>query len=363
MPTKVIRRKREVTLARVQIDRKVYQKTFPGHGRQAWRDAVSWENENKKKLQQFGPTGLKLCEWEDLYLRHSEAEHVSKHFDGHRRSFRYASEYLDMTKEVRAIDEPAAKRLLDDIAREKGSGVSNRTRKSLHTAWKYGCQYIEYFPKDIGNPFANIPHYKTEQQLRYVPGVSDFWRVVNAADDFQDRVLLLTFLFTAGRRGEIFGLQWEDIDFRRNMIRLWTRKRDRGREYDLLPLVGELKRELLAHWENRAFPNQPYVFVVTKALRTIPREKSRIGQPFVSRQKFLESLCKRAKVKPFGYHAIRHLTASMLWQNGETLDTIQSVLRHKAATTTNRYIRSLGLESARRGLEGLGESRGELFPL
>jgi len=56
-------------------------------------------------------------------------------------------------------------------------------------------------------------------------------------------------------------------------------------------------------------------------------------------------------VKPFGFHAIRHLTASILYHKGYEVSVIQSILRHKSPTTTNRYLRSLGLEATRDALE------------
>jgi integrase len=57
------------------------------------------------------------------------------------------------------------------------------------------------------------------------------------------------------------------------------------------------------------------------------------------------------RAEPFGFHAIRHLTASILFAAGEPLWKIQGILRHKNPTTTERYLRTLGLESARDAME------------
>jgi len=70
------------------------------------------------------------------------------------------------------------------------------------------------------------------------------------------------------------------------------------------------------------------------------------GKPFKVRQHFMEKLCKRSGVKPFGFHGIRHLTASILYYKGYDVSVIQSILRHKSPTTINRYLRKLGLEEA-----------------
>jgi integrase len=65
----------------------------------------------------------------------------------------------------------------------------------------------------------------------------------------------------------------------------------------------------------------------------------------------MKRLCKKAGVKPFGFHAIRHLTASILYRKGYSVAHIQGVLRHQNPNTTSRYLKSLGLEQVREALE------------
>lgn len=78
------------------------------------------------------------------------------------------------------------------------------------------------------------------KKSRYVPPEKDFWKLYNSVSD-PDKVVLLTFLHTAGRAKEIFTLKWDDIDFENKSVRLWTRKRDGGNyESDWVPMVNEL---------------------------------------------------------------------------------------------------------------------------
>lgn len=156
------------------------------------------------------------------------------------------------------------------------------------------------------------------------------------AESFQDEVLLIAFLHLAARRNEIFNLRREDVDFQNSQARLYTRKRKDGSlEFDWLPLTGKLEklleRHLSTHESEWVFPN--------------PKN----GIPYIARFKWLPRLCKRAQVKPFGIHGIRHLSASILVQNGITLIDIQTILRHKNITTTQRYIHRL--ESVRTAME------------
>ena len=67
----------------------------------------------------------------------------------------------------------------------------------------------------------------------------------------------------------------------------------------------------------------------------------------------MRRLCDQVKVKRFGFHAIRHLSVSILYNLGYEVAVIQAILRHKSANTTDRYLRSIGLEKVREALEDL----------
>ena len=72
-------------------------------------------------------------------------------------------------------------------------------------------------------------------------------------------------------------------------------------------------------------------------------------------------LCGRAKVKRFGFHAIRHLSASILYSLGYEVAAIQAILRHKSPNTTERYLKSIGLERVREALEDLSREKGKVL--
>ena len=99
-------------------------------------------------------------------------------------------------------------------------------------------------------------------------------------------------------------------------------------EYDWLPLTGELYQEL-ADWKEEQGGGE-FVF---------PNPET--GRPWFERGKWMRRLCRKAGVKPFGIHAIRHLTASILADSGEPIAKIQRILRHKRQATTERYLHQL----------------------
>ena len=62
----------------------------------------------------------------------------------------------------------------------------------------------------------------------------------------------------------------------------------------------------------------------------------------------MEKLCKKAGVKKFGFHAIRHHVAMILEDSGKaTLREIQKMLRHQHPTTTDNYLKGLSPEMKR----------------
>ena len=81
-----------------------------------------------------------------------------------------------------------------------------------------------------------------------------------------------------------------------------------------------------------------------------------LGEPFQQRSKLMGTLSKRAGVKPFGFHAIRHCSAAVTFK-AMGLNGAQIFLGHSRATTTDRYVRSAGLYGSQDGiLEALGQS-------
>lgn len=239
--------------------------------------------------------------------------------------------------------------------------AANKDRKNLSAGWSWGRKYLPGFPTEQ-NPFMAVERFPEKRKPRYVPPEEDFWKVYTVSKG-QDRIMLLSFLHLAARRGELFNLTWQDVDFSNSRVRLWTNKREGGnREADWLPMTSELRQALLEWWQQRlkqTTPDKEHVFV---CLDQSPANNEYYGLPFRSRQHLMKRLCKRAKATAFGFHAIRHLTASILYRKGYSSAHIQAVLRHRNPNTTTRYLRSLGLEQVREALEEGLKLPAEIIP-
>jgi len=225
---------------------------------------------------------------------------------------------------------------------DRSGYAANKDRKNLAAAWAWGIDYLEGFPQT--NPFKLVRKFPECREPRYVPPEADFWATVDAATG-QDKVILLTMLYLAARKGEVYRLTWADVDFSRRQVRLTTRKRQDGSmEEEWVPMVDELFDALLSH---RQTASNEWVFIQNRGRF--------VGKPFTENRDFPQDICHVAKVKPFGCHAIRHLTASILAQADVPMVVIQGILRHKKLSTTERYVRRM--ETVRPYLQVLSGGR------
>ncbi|MCB2168160.1 MAG: site-specific integrase [Deltaproteobacteria bacterium] len=295
-----------------------------------------------------------LGDWAQAYLDVAKVRFSTKTYKEKASMFK---RFLGLMDAAMPVSELKPAHVLDYIIKQKeersGYGA-NKDRKNLVAAWNWGMKYMDpVLPAPNPCLVERMPEIR---QPRYVPAEEDFWKIYSVAEG-QDKVMLLAFLHLAARRGEIFRLTWADVDFGASRIRLWTRKRQDGTfEYDWLPMTKDLRRSLRWWWEYRPIKDHTHVFL---CLNEHPGQKENFGHPFVSNQKFMRRICKAAGVKNFGFHAIRHLTASILYHHGEPLAHIQAILRHRSPTTTERYLKSIGLERVREALESLSNKSGK----
>ena len=128
-------------------------------------------------------------------------------------------------------------------------------------------------------------------------------------------------LFTGMRRGELFKLQWQDLDFERGFIHI---RGPKGGVDQKIPL-NQTARELL---EAHPRTGSPYVFPGRGGNRRTDINKQ------MTRIKDAAGLPKDFRA----LHGLRHVYASMLASSGKVdLYTLQKLLTHKSAAMTQRY--------------------------
>jgi integrase len=162
----------------------------------------------------------------------------------------------------------------------------------------------------------------------------DYGRLVDAAGRIDRRTLLIVLLGgDAGlRRGEMIGLRWADVDFRRRQLKVeqavWgtvtdAPKSGRGR---IIPMTDALARALHEHRHLRGEHvlyaddgRQPQAYQVRKWLKAAQR-----------RAGFAKATG--------GTHVLRHTFCSHLAMRGAPAKAIQELAGHESLTTTMRYM-------------------------
>jgi integrase len=202
-----------------------------------------------------------------------------------------------------------------------GNKAANRDLRDLKALYNWAINH-DYL---VNNPCKGIERYPEDSAPPYVPPAEDIDKVILAAQpDEMDLILVL--YHTLGRIGEVLRMTWEDVNLEQRWVRLWTRKRKGGElQRDNLPM-GDVLYEILARrWKNRDKESQ-YVFPRFRDLRN-------------KTYRLMRRLCRRAGVKEFGFHAIRHHVASVLQDSGKaTVKEIQLLLRHRRQSTTDKYL-------------------------
>jgi integrase len=277
-------------------------------------DAEIHEREYQQGLVGINTTFIQLCE---ARLEELELKRSSKHF----------KENQSLYKKLVAL---WGKRKLI-VRQDVQDYLNNTARASKATANKHLRLIKALFNFGImtgilrSNPCLGIQRFPNTPKKRYIPPASDIQKILSIAKPM-DRCYLLVMIHTLGRMREVNNLKWEDVDFERRIITLYTRKAK----------CSDLK-------QNRV----PINTTLEKILLTIPNNHEYIfpnpltNKPYDHRKKFLGTLCRRADIKPFTFHCLRHFGASLLDSHGIPITEIQAILGHERPTTTDHYLQGI----------------------
>lgn len=143
-------------------------------------------------------------------------------------------------------------------------------------------------------------------------------------DEYPSYVTPLTLLAlnTGMRRGELFKLRWDSVDFAANwiVVRAATAKNQKVRFVNL----NSEARAVLLRWRRTA-TRPGYVFQGIDGGRLT----------FIRR--FWLALMAEARIVGFRFHDLRHHFASRLRMNGVSLETVSELLGHSSLELTQRY--------------------------
>ncbi|MEJ2286755.1 MAG: site-specific integrase, partial [Desulfobacterales bacterium] len=220
------------------------------------------------------------------------------------------------------------------LERHKISGfTANKDLRYLRAAFNYGMK--RKLVKS--NPTEGIEFLPIERKIRYVPTVEEINRVLDLAKpDVQDYLWVIRDTFA--RVGEINRLTWDDVNFNDKYIILYTRKKRHGHLSPRKVAMTEKLYEILSRRSVNSRSGVQWVFWQRYKDRSTGKI---ITGPFQYRRTILRTLCKKAGVRYFGFHALRHSGASLMDRNNVPIGSIQRILGHENRQTTEIYLHSI----------------------
>jgi site-specific recombinase XerD len=167
------------------------------------------------------------------------------------------------------------------------------------------------------------------ERLLAQPARDDLWERHFPGKPERDRLLLALMAYGGLRRGELVGLDWDDIDLSRRLLRIRKAKGGRQRTIPIHPALVPLFTD---YYATRVPLTEQAVFVGVQGNRL---HYTQLGQVF---RYYVEAagINERKRVTP---HTLRHVFASELLRAGANLRQIQELLGHKHLDSTQRYTR------------------------
>lgn len=200
-----------------------------------------------------------------------------------------------------------------------------------------------YIESEENLDLKNIPLPPKE---RYVlPSIETVVKELLKMRSFSVKTLALFCLYTGLRRGELIGLQWDDINLNTGIITI-------NRSISCDPLTDE---SIIGAPKNNTLGQT--VQIPDNALQLLSeikryQKERKIISPYVFckddgshlRPKSVSSTLKRTMLRicPRGaVHILRHLNATLMAKNNVPIRTIALQLRHSSVSTTDKYINDI----------------------
>ncbi len=268
------------------------------------------------------------------------------------------------------IDVDAVERFRDELLSNPRKSVDAMTVNKVLTTAAAVFKYAQKRNKCASNPAALAERLKVSEEITDEDG--DTHRVSSRAvtdDDVltPDEIrtllqragsgfaytLLLTAAATGARHNELLALRWRDIDFEGGAVHVrrslsWVTT-EQGREPRYFPPKTKAGR--------RKIPAPPLLLQALRRwfLQTYFKGDGDLvfpnsdGRPRDHRavNRRVDRLRKRAKLRRFTMHSLRHTFASSLLQGGASIAEVQKYMGHKTpAVTLNTYTHFLRTEDS-----------------
>jgi len=209
-------------------------------------------------------------------------------------------------------------RMTEPSASRKGKKIGlwevNNIIVSLK-AWSNWAVKMKYIYE---NPVKDVKKYKIPLNPKRFLSSEEIDRLLTSAKTAGKTLYpaVATAVYTGMRQAEIFSLEWQDIDFKREQITIQNKEgfTTKSKKFRIIPLHDKLAAAL-----------KP------------ARKDSGVCFDKVNQRRIFRRIIKKAKLSGIGWHSLRHTFASHLVMNGVDLTTVSKLLGHASITTTMIY--------------------------
>ena len=208
-------------------------------------------------------------------------------------------------------------------------------------------------------PKVTVPKIRNQEKEIYSP--DEIRRILELLEDepFHYRVFFNLAVYSGFRRGELLGLEWKDIDWENDLIKVRrtsnytpkkgvytdTTKTARSQRTVKFPhAIIEMLREYKEAQDRQALECGDQWVESDRLFIKWNGEPMFVAQPFT----WLKRFCERHGVPFHGLHCFRHTFASLLVNQGVDIVTVSGAMGHSTvSTTSNIYCHLLNDAQAR----------------
>jgi integrase/recombinase XerC len=234
------------------------------------------------------------------------------------------------TRDLRAF-------LVDQAVRRPAPSSQAQTVVAVRCFFRF-CLESDYLGRDpakvLRTPtkretLPDVLDRKELSRLLQAPGKPGVWTRVHAGKIERDRLLLALFAYSGLRRAEIIGLDVDDVDLERRLIRV---RRAKGGNERFVPIHPGLVPLFYAYAATRRDSSEPALFLGVYGKRLSANLMALTFRRYVT----AAGVSKRNRIT---LHTLRHVFATELLGAGANIRQIQELLGHKHLDSTQRYTR------------------------
>jgi integrase len=179
------------------------------------------------------------------------------------------------------------------------------------------------------NPVCRVKFFNDDNsRLRYLTE-DEYNRLIEAAKTIEasprlaEKIILSA--HTGLRRGSLFHLRWDYVDFLNRVVRIPRTKSGRPHA---IPLNATVLTTLQSLYTERV-PDCPYIFAHATGRQA--------GKPVKDVKNGFHTALEIAEIKDFTWHDLRHTFASWLIMKGASLRSVAELLGHRGLRMVMRY--------------------------